>query len=330
MTGMGLCLVGCGRFATRHARAARGLGRAVALSFASREATRAEAYRRRFGGVAAFGDYEAAAADPRVAALVVCTPHHLHLPHVRLAAKHRKAVLLEKPIARTVEEADEILEVARAAGIPLMVAENFHFMPALAAARRVLATGAIGRVRQILVSARGYRLPAGWRRSRQDSGGGLLIDGGVHWVHLLRDWGGPVVEVSAMAPPNLFPELEGEDTAFLLLRFRDGAVGGLVNSLAAPRLPRRQVSWVTGTEGSLGADNLGRYLWLRAPRGNRLRVFLRDRRGLRAQLAEFVAAVREGRSPVLPPASARQDVAVVCAAYRSIETGRPVTLSAEP
>ena len=87
---------------------------------------------------------------------------------------------------------------------------------------------------------------------------------------------------------------------------------------------------MTGTEGSLGVDNRGAYLWLRTPRGNRLRVFLRDRRGLRGQLAEFVAAVREGRPPALPAASARQDLAVVCAAYRSIETGRPVTLSAGP
>ena len=321
-----LCIVGCGRFATFHARAARALGRDPTLAFASRDGARAEAYRRRFGGVAAFGDYEAAAADPRVVALVVCTPPHLHLDHVRLASRHGKAVLLEKPIARTVEEADRILAEAEAAGIPLMVAENFHFMPAFVAARQLLASGAIGRVRQILISARGYRHPAGWRRRREEVGGGTLIDGGVHYVRLLHEWGGPIARVSAAAPPNLFDDVEGEDTAYVLVRFREGAVGVLASSIASPRLPRRQWSWVSGTAGSLGVDNRGRLLWLRGTRGNRLRVYLRDERGLRAQLAEFLAAVREGRPPALPARATRNDLAVVCAAYRSIETGQAVDL----
>ena len=260
----------------------------------------------------------------------MCTPHHLHLDLVQLAARHRKAVLLEKPIARTLDEADRILDEAATAGIPLMVGENFHFMPAFTAARRLVATGAIGAVRQIVISARGFRRPAGWRRQREAVGGGLLIDGGIHYVHLLRDWGGPVARVAAFAPPNLLQDLEGEDTAFVLLRFRSGAVGALANSLAAPRLPRRQWSWVSGSAGSLGVDNRGRYLWVRGPRRARLRVFLRDLRGLDAQLGEFVGAIREKRSPVPPAREGREDLAVVCAAYRSIETGQVVDLPASP
>lgn len=326
---LGLCIVGCGRFAAFHARAARRLGDAVALFFASRDGTRAEAYRRRFGGVAAFEGYEAAAADPRVGSLVFCTPHHLHLHNVRLAAKHGRAALVEKPIARTLAEADAMLAEAQAAGIPLMVAENFHFMPAFVAVRRLIQAGAIGRLRQIWISARGYRLPGSWRRRRETVGGGALIDGGVHYVHLLRDWAGPVARVAAAAPPNLFAELEGEDTAFVLLRFRSGAVAALANSLAAPGLPRRQEAWATGSEGSLAVDNAGRYLRWRGRDGAGVRLFLRDRRGLRAQLAEFVAAVRDGRPPAPPARSAREDLAVVLGAYRSIETGESVELAGE-
>src|SRR3990170_197433 len=326
MAGLGLCIAGCGRFAGFHARAARGLRGRVALSFASRDAALAEAYRRRFGGVAAFGSYAAAAADPRVQALLFCTPHHLHADHLRLAAVHGKAVLLEKPMARTLEEADAMLTEARAAGIPFMVGENFHFMPALVAARRLLAGGAIGAVRQVVAAPRGFRLPRGWRGLRALPRGGVLIDSGVHYVHLLHDWGGPIAEVTAVAPPNLFTELEGEDTAFVLVRFRGGAVGVLAASLAAPGLPRVPSLVASGTTGSLAVDARGRYLWLRARGGTRLRVFLRDRRGLRAQLAEFVDAVRARREPALPPEATRQDLAVVLAAYRSLETGRVVVL----
>jgi hypothetical protein len=76
-------------------------------------------------------------------------------------------------------------------------------------------------------------------------------------------------------------------------------------------------------------DGLGRSLWLRAPWGSRLRCFIRDRRGLEAQLVEFVAALREDRPPLLPPTSAREDLAVVQAAYRSIQSGgRPFRVAA--
>jgi predicted dehydrogenase len=154
-------------------------------------------------------------------------------------------------------------------------------------------------------------------------GGGLLIDGGIHYLHLLRAWIGPVDEVMAMAPPRAFVGLEGEDTIFLLLRFRSGAVATLANSVAAPRLPRWQWTWVTGADGSLGVDHRGRAIWLRGRSGTRARLFVRDRRGLVAQLAEFVAAVREGRPPAFSPESARADLELVLAAYRSLETGRP-------
>jgi UDP-N-acetyl-2-amino-2-deoxyglucuronate dehydrogenase len=326
---LGLALVGCGRFATFHARAARRLGRGVRIAFASRDLTRAEAYRRRFRGFAAFGSYEAAAADSRVDALVVCTPHHLHEAHARLAALHGKAVLLEKPIARTLTEADAILSAAREAGIVLMVAENAHFIPGFVAARTYLRSAAIGAVRQVVMTARGYRQPEGWRSRRAETGGGVLIDSGVHYFHLLREWAGRVEEVMALAPPNAFPGVEGEDTTVVLLRFASGAVATLAVSTAAPGLPRSQWMWITGTAGSLGVEHRGRALWLRGRPGSRVRVFLRDRRGLVAQLAEFVAAVREGRVPGPPPESARADLALVLAAYRSLATNRPVAPEAE-
>ncbi len=254
---LGLGIVGCGRFATFHARAARQLGGAVRVAFASRDPARAEAYRRRFGGFAAFGSYEAAAADPRVDALVVCTPHHLHEAHARLAAEHGKSVLLEKPIARTLAEADTILAAARAAGIVLMVAENAHFVPGFVAARAYLRAGAIGEIRQIVVTARGYRQPAGWRSRRAEMGGGLLIDAGIHYLHLLRDWAGPVDEIVAMAPPNTFPAVEGEDTVFLLLRFRSRAVATLTISTAARGPSRLAVGLADGHGGIAGCAASG-------------------------------------------------------------------------
>jgi len=135
-----------------------------------------------------------------------------------------------------------------------------------------------------------------------------------------------VDEVTAVSPSRTFAGLEGEDTVFMLLRFRNGAVGTFANSIAAPGLLRWQWTWLTGTEGSLGIDHRGRFLWLRGRSGARRRLFLRDRRGLVAQLTEFVSAVRDGRPPEPAPEVGRADLELVLAAYRSIETGQPVSL----
>ena len=84
---LALCVVGCGEFARTFAKAMEPLRSEVDLYFASRQAQRAESYAREFDGIDAFGSYRAAAADPRVAAMYLCTPHHLHLEHTLIAAR---------------------------------------------------------------------------------------------------------------------------------------------------------------------------------------------------------------------------------------------------
>lgn len=331
MKSLGLAVFGCGWIARRHAAAARSLRGVVALSFASRDPARAEAYRAEFGGVAAYASYEAAVADPDVDGVIVCTPHDQHLACTLLAVAHGKHVLVEKPIARTLAEADAMIEAARAARVTLMVAENFRFMPAYRAVRALLAERALGALRQIHITAWGNRGCAGWRRSLDAMGGGTLIDGGIHYVHLLRQWGGRATRVFALAPPNALPGIGGEDTVSLLIEFAGGVVGFLSNSLATPGIPWLQWATLAGTDGSLFVDNRGRFLWLRSCRGQRGRFFYgRDWRGHRAMLAEFAGAVTSARAPAVDGIEGRRDLALVVAAYESIKTGQPVDVEWEP
>ena len=99
-----LCVVGCGHFARIFAGEMQAIAGEVDLSFASRNAQQAAEYAATFNGKASFGSYEAAAADSNVEAMYLCTPHHLHREHVALAAAAGKHILVEKPIARTMEE----------------------------------------------------------------------------------------------------------------------------------------------------------------------------------------------------------------------------------
>ena len=102
---LGLCVVGCGTFARTFAQAMQSMQDEVELFFASRDVEWARTYAATFGGRGVFGSYEAAAADPRVEALYLCTPHHFHRAHGTMAAQAGKHILVEKPIARTLAEA---------------------------------------------------------------------------------------------------------------------------------------------------------------------------------------------------------------------------------
>jgi predicted dehydrogenase len=296
----------------------------MAIMFASRDLRRAERYRATYGGAAAFGSYEDALRDSRVHGVLLCTPHDLHLEHALLAARHRKHLLVEKPLARSLDEADQIRAAADAAGIVLMVGENFRFMPAFRRVESYLDAGVIGPLREIRIAARGHRLPTGWRLSRTAMGGGTLIDGGIHYLSLLNQWGKRVELVFALSPTQAIEEMEGEDSVVLIARLAGGAVATLSNSLSTPGCFRTQWASVSGNRGSVLVDNQGRFLLLRTRMLTRFHFFRKDRRGHQAMLREFLGAVREERTPRMDGREGRRDLSVVMAAYRSIAEQRPM------
>ena len=322
----GVVIVGCGWIAQRHAAAARRLG--IPLVFASRDAERARSYARTFGGVAGYGSYAEALADRRAAGAIICTPHGHHLADARAAFAAGKHVLIEKPLARTLDEADDMIAAASAAGRVLMVAEQFHFMPAFRRVKSVVDAGRLGALRELHMIARGFGGRNGWRMDAQAMGGGALIDGGIHYVHNLRWWGGEVRRVMALRPPQTVTAMEGEDAISLLAELDGGVLGLVSNSLGARGLPRLQWATLTGTRGSCFADNRGRFVAFRGEGGARLWLFRRDMRGYEAMLASFRDAMAQGTARETDGATGRADLAIVLAAYRSVAERRPVDLNA--
>jgi predicted dehydrogenase len=320
---MALVIVGCGWIARRHAAAARSLG--LPVVFASRDVARARAYAREFGGVAAYGGYDEALRHPGARGAVICTPHDRHLDDVLGALAAGCHVLVEKPIARTLDEADRMIEAATRHQRVLMVAENFRFMPGFRAVRRFIDEGRLGTLRELHLIARGFRRHTGWRCA-PGAGGGALIDGGIHYVHALRWWGGEVRRLFALRPPQTL-DMAGEDAVDLLAELEGGVVGILSNSLAARGVPRFQWSSVTGISGTCFVENRGRLVVVRGEAGLRVRGFRRDTRGHAAMLKAFEVAMSTGRADEMDGAAGRRDLAVVLAAYRSIAERRPVELT---
>lgn len=323
---LGLCVIGCGVFARTFAKSLADARDRVELFFASRDYGRAKAYSAEFGGAAAFGSYEDAAADPRIEALYICTPHDLHLEHARLAAKAKKHILLEKPIARTIDEARAIISAADDAAVQLMVAENYRFLAPVQEAKRIIESGALGRVRLIQLHEEYPFDPSSWRNDRERNGGGVLIDGGIHKANVLAYLAGRPNQVYAVQVPPGIPGLDAEDGMVVTTRSANGVVGIINHTWSIGRPTERPWVSVSGSQANLRFE-LGRP-WLKIDYGNsqETRRFDCDDRGITPMVLEFRRSILEASEPAMTGEEGLNDLAVVLKAYESAQTGLPMDL----
>jgi predicted dehydrogenase len=322
---VGLCIAGCGNFAHTHASAAAQRSEDVALFFASRSTAKARTYAQQYGAAGAFGSYTEAARDARVDAFLFCTPHALHRPHFDLAVAHGKHVMIDKPIATSLDDARAMQRRAREAGIRFAVAENYRYMPTLRAATELIQHGAIGSLRALHLQATKYQRSTGWRLSRTMMGGGALMDAGIHKIAALRMIAGDPQQVSAVSPPKLYPEMEGEEAVSLWARFPGGAIATLTYSWAALGEPGTQHVLILGDQGHIEFDLYSDSLRLWTETKQETLTFSSDFNGIDATLAGFLDLVVYETPVPISPEEAIGDLRFVMAAYASMALdGQPV------
>jgi predicted dehydrogenase len=187
----------------------------------------------------------------------VAAPPQAHTEAVSSAIVSRCHVLVEKPLATSLVDAERLLAGAQRAGVALVTAHNWHFAPAFRAAREAVASGAIGRPRRItFVTERTEPAggPGSWRLDARVAGGGILVDHGWHQLYLafaLLD-AGPPRSVRATTERRRFKDAGVEDTANGTVHFDGGVEASLSLSWAAPA--RRTSVTVEGDGGSLEID----------------------------------------------------------------------------
>jgi predicted dehydrogenase len=323
--GLSLCVAGCGQYAATVLGCTEDVRGNFDLYFASRDTEKAKSYAERFGGVGYFGSYEAAAASPDVDAMYFLTSHNLHLDNALMAAAHFKHVLMEKPIARTIDEARRMRDVAREANVKLMVAENYRFLPTVVRAKELIASGEIGDLRSINVTGDWAGERGGWRNSWEMSGGGSFIDAGIHFVDIFVNLAGMPESLYAAAPPRTLGQ-EGEDGMALVAHLPGGAVGTINFSKGTRRSQRNNQVVVVGTEGTLTFEHYGDFIE-RESLGGRYLEPAHGPGGSSTMLMEFRSCILEDREPLMTADEAIDDLAVVLAAYESVDTGGPVRLS---
>jgi predicted dehydrogenase len=194
-------------------------------------------------------DFAAAIADPQVKAVVLATPHSLHVDQIAAVAAAGKPVWCEKPLALTLGEAKRAVAAVQKAGVVFALGNNKRCFPSMQELRRVVADGTIGEVLHIeahFCNEHSTRvIPGGWRDDPAESPGGGLTGAGLHLIDALVSLGGPIAEVSA----RLFerkPPPDPRDVIALQAQFASGASGQLASVRAAPAYWRVHVF---GTKG---------------------------------------------------------------------------------
>lgn len=315
-----VALLGCGGAAITHARLLRAVS-GVEVHFASRSADRAREFARRHGGRLSFGSYEAALESRDVDAVLVATPPAQHLDLTLAALAAGKDVIVEKPAFLRAADFDRVAQAAAPSGRRVLVAENYFYKPLAVALRKIITSGDLGPIRLVLVNALKHQKVDGWREDPAQSGGGALLEGGVHWVNFMAHLG-LQPRAARGSPRGLDPRTERGLVA--VFDYAGGASGVLAYSWEIRSALRGlRLSRVYGLDGSAAFETNGLFL---ATTGRRRRLTLpglSDITGRRAMTEDFVRALRREGEPEMDLRRARRDIELIEEIYASLAERLP-------
>ena len=286
-------------------------------------------------GVPYYDDFVKLLERDDLTGVYVGTEPDRHLEMVAEAAVRGKHVLCDKPIALTLKEADEIIRLAREAGVRLMVPFNPRFQLPLMKVKAALESGEAGELVSVFAIKYG-KLPTkipgpadyGWLIDPQQAGGGGFLDIGIHAVDALR-WlaGSEVVRVYAHVGTALYEGLPVDDIGTMTVEFENGVVGALSAGWANPD---SYPTWldvrfeVLTTKKAFLIDSPYHDYWCYGPdRAERQYWWRRDVDGL---VNEFARAVLDNREPAISGEDACAALAIALAAYKSSVSGKVIEL----
>jgi len=339
-------LIGCGRVAKRHAELL-GLGQIAGARLAAvcdHVEDRARAFGEKYG-VPWYVDMHAMMADETVDVVSILTPSGLHAEHLLAVAPYRKHVVLEKPMALTLDDADAMIRACAENEIRLFVVKQNRFNVPVQKLREAMEAGRFGRlvlgtVRVRWCRPQSYYDQDAWRGTWAFDGG-VLTNQASHHIDLLEWMVGEVESVFAKSTTALV-NIEAEDTAVVTLKFRNGALGIIEATTAArPKDLEGSIS-ILGERGSV---EIGGFAVNRMKAWNFVESQSDDDDvmekfsvnppnvygfGHQAYYEHVVDCIRNGKQHLVDGLEGRKSLELISAIYESIETGREVRLRFKP
>jgi predicted dehydrogenase len=321
---MKFAIVGCGLIGVKRLRSLRPGDQVVAVADPVKE--RAESLAAQARGAAALTDWRQAVERPDVDAVFVSTSNDALAPVTMAAIEAGKHVLVEKPAARHPDELVPVMAAAERKGVCVQVGFNHRYHPAFLQARRLLDSGTLGPL--MYIRARyghggrpGYDKE--WRARPEISGGGELLDQGVHLIDLSRWFLGDFTDVQGHIA-TFFWDMPAEDNGFLLLRTAQGQVAWLhatwtewKNTFSFEIFGRHAKLHVEGLGGSYGVERLSYYQMKPSmgPPDTTIWEYPGEDNSWRLELEAFVQAVEAGRTPLVTLRDAHAALTIVHRVY---------------
>jgi predicted dehydrogenase len=277
-------------------------------------------------GLGVSTDYERTLRDDRIQAVVLATPHSLHLQQILAAAAAGRAVFCEKPLALSKTDAQRAVEACTKAGVPLGLGHDKRFWPSMHELKRTVSSGELGEILHIeghFSNESTRRYYTGWRGSAQDSPGAGLTATGIHMLDAFVNLVGPIGSTHAhlvTRPPD--PSLV--DTLSVFLKFRSEVTGVLCCVRTTPQFWRVHVF---GKDGSAEAvEGTGFVLRKTDSPPRNLSFEPVDTR--RLELEAFADTVSDRAPYPITPQQMIDCVAALEATIKSIEMKVPVVIEA--
>ena len=356
-------VIGCGSIGPTHGAAIRQIPHdADLVAVADVVAERASAMARKFDVSRVYAGHAELLADPDVDVVCICTPSGNHADIAVAAMEAGKHVIVEKPMDVTLEACDRMIAAEAKTGRKMTVISQHRFDSATQLVKKAIDSGQLGRIVLADASVKWWRTQeyydsGDWRGTWRWDGGGALMNQGVHSVDVLQYLVGGVKRLWAVTRTAAHTDIEVEDVAVCACDFTCGAVGTITATTAAYRgLPVRID--IYGTEGSaiIEGDCLKTVMLksggetysteeaaahaISVAQGGTASVKNQAAQRVetaapgavwgdahRAQIIDFIRALRTGQRPLIDGAQGRRPLEIIKGVYQSQQTGQPVELN---
>ena len=298
---------------------------------------------KKYGNVRYYTKEEDLIDDSEVEAVYIATPTYLHHKHVLMAAKAKKHILCEKPMAMNLREAQEMINVCRENKVKLTLDYMMRYHSYNRKIKEMIDDGKLGK----LVMGRAQLtcwyppIKGAWRQEPELGGGGSLIDMGTHCIDLLEMFMGKVIEVFCYTN-HLVQNYPVEDTAVVLLKFKSGALGVVDNHFNIPDASSENRLEIYGSKGSIlakgtiGQDSSG-YMVKRIEKEEKSyeaaqkreeikeeEVILKPVNMYQSEIEDFDRCILEDTEPSFKGEDGLRNLKIILAAYESARKRKPV------
>lgn len=330
-------IVGCGHIAHKHAEQIDAIPEARLVAVCDKNPKAMASFVEGYG-ITAYEDTDKMLKDENIDVVCICTPSGLHAPLTIQVAKAKKHVIVEKPIALTLEDADQMIEACKENGVKLSVVHPNRFRPAVMELRKAMDEGLFGKLSHADATVRwnrnqAYYDQAPWRGTKNQDGG-VLMNQAIHNLDLLIWLMGDVEEVFSMNATRL-RKIEAEDVSTGVVRFKNGALGVVE---AATTIYPKNFEESLSIFGESGIVKIGgktanhiKHWEMKSKDPDEVRELINQiekdpfgKPGHRWIIEDMIDALESDREPIVNGEDGKRVLQFVLALYKSAELNQPV------